>query len=283
MIPEGGLVPQCPDISINGQVFQCECGLPEFIGLIQNLINFSIYLAVMALVLTLVYVGFLLVTQGSKVMARTRAKRIVQSAVIGFVIAISAFMIVDLIMRTFAQDDNWANILSVEGGCVAPTGIPGGSGGGNGGNVEVPGRGGSGGSGGGMSHRDAVAELAAAGISVSSSGSCSDRTRSNCTSLEGIRSATIDQVIELREACDCSVVVTGGTEVGHEGGAYSHGTGYKIDVRSSSDVTKFIYDNLRRNGSRGNDPRYLDRCGNEYVEESTHWDISVTNGSCQLP
>lgn len=276
MIPEGGLVPQCPTIFVNGTELQCGCGLTELLTLFQNLINFSIYLAIMILTLVIVYIGFLLVTQGSNPTVRGKAKRIAQSAIIGFVIAISAFTIVDLVMRTFAQDSDWAGILGTDSGaCVDPQAVRVGSGGGSQ-NVVV----GSGGSG-DNSHAEALAQLEAAGIGISStSGSCSDRNDSTCTSLEGMRQSTIDQVILLREACDCSITVTGGTETGHTSGIYSHGRGYKIDLRLYSDLTKFIIDNLNRAGSRGSDPRYRDGCGNEYVREGDHWDIQVTNGAC---
>lgn len=42
------------------------------------------------------------------------------------------------------------------------------------------------------SNGDAVARLAAAGISVRSSGGCSDRNNGRCTSLDGIHSECID-------------------------------------------------------------------------------------------
>jgi len=53
-----------------------------------------------------------------------------------------------------------------------------------------------------------------AGITVSSSGRCSDRYRRSCTSLDQIRENTISGLIALKEASSCdNLVVTGGTEV----------------------------------------------------------------------
>lgn len=51
------------------------------------------------------------------------------------------------------------------------------------------------------------------GIRVSSSGGCSDRYNSRCTSLDSIRENTINGIITFKNANGCPVTITGGTEV----------------------------------------------------------------------
>lgn len=81
-------------------------------------------------------------------------------------------------------------------------------------------------------HAQAAAELKKAGISWTSSGSCSNWNRSTCTSFTNINKATIAGVIAFKKASGCAVVITGGTEVGHSSGTYSHRNGYSSTSRS---------------------------------------------------
>ena len=65
-----------------------------------------------------------------------------------------------------------------------------------------------------LTQAQAAAKLSAAGITTSSSGGCTTQSNPSCTSLSGIYSGTVDSVIVLKNACACSIVITGGTEVG---------------------------------------------------------------------
>ncbi len=121
-----------------------------------------------------------------------------------------------------------------------------------------------------LSHRTAAARLAEDGIPVRSSGNCSNRNRSNCTSLDQIRRPTIEGVRTLKRASRCAVVVTGGTETGHASGRYSHWNGYKIDLAMSSCLTNYIKRNYRSIG--GN--KWRSPAGNIYYYEGNHWDIT---------
>lgn len=121
-----------------------------------------------------------------------------------------------------------------------------------------------------MSHTAAKNKLSANGISVRSSGNCSDRNRSNCTSLSNIYSGTIDGVITLKNASGCAITVTGGTETGHASGTYSHWNGYKIDVAMSTCITNYVKRSFTSIG--GN--KWKSAAGNIYYYEGNHWDIT---------
>lgn len=51
------------------------------------------------------------------------------------------------------------------------------------------------------------------GITISSSGRCSNRNIKSCTSLDQIRENTVSGIINLKRKSGCKIVVTGGTEV----------------------------------------------------------------------
>jgi hypothetical protein len=126
-----------------------------------------------------------------------------------------------------------------------------------------------------LTQAQAAARLSAAGISVHSSGNCSTRSKSNCTSLEQINDSTISGIITLHSASGCAITITGGTEVGHASGTYSHYNGYKVDVDPTSCVTNYIHKNFAYQGKRSDGaPLYKSAAGNLYADEGSHWDIT---------
>ncbi|GAA0515959.1 hypothetical protein [Deinococcus depolymerans] len=125
-----------------------------------------------------------------------------------------------------------------------------------------------------LSDATARSRVTAAGIPVVSSGNCSVRSNASCTSLEQIYSGTIDGIITLKQASGCAVNITGGTEVGHASGTYSHYNGYKVDTSITTCVSNYITANFTYIGVRGDGaPQYRSAAGNIYARESNHWDI----------
>ena len=127
-----------------------------------------------------------------------------------------------------------------------------------------------------LSHSTATSRLRAAGITWSSSGGCSDRNKRNCTSLEQVNSATIQGAITLKNASRCALNVTGGTEVGHAPGTYSHWNGYKLDFALSTCLGNYITGNFASIG--GN--KWKAPSGNIYYRESDHWDVVFYSCGC---
>jgi hypothetical protein len=132
-----------------------------------------------------------------------------------------------------------------------------------------------------ITHADAASRLRAAGITWSSSGNCSDRYNSTCTSFEQIYSGTIDGIITLKRASGCAINVTGGTETGHAttgtapAPSYAtHWNGYKIDTSLSTCIQNYVNANFTRIQNRSNgDPQWQSAAGNIYAREWNHWDI----------
>ncbi|MEU8005269.1 hypothetical protein AB0B66_29275 [Catellatospora sp. NPDC049111] len=125
-----------------------------------------------------------------------------------------------------------------------------------------------------LSHRTTVDIFRDAGISIWSSGRCSDRDNPNCTSFERIRRSTVDGLLTLRKASKCDLRVTGGTETGHGSGTYTHWNGWKIDISKYDCVGRYIKRYFRYVGYiKGWGYQYKAPSGNVYTDEGNHWDI----------
>lgn len=158
------------------------------------------------------------------------------------------------------------------------------------------GGGGGGAAGPGLSESDARSRLLANGITVNA--------QPPQTSLNGIKQATIDEIIRMKKQCDawmkeyykndgsCNIIVTGGTENGpHAAGRCSHGNGYKIDLGLSPRLDEFIQKTYCCKNPKTNQCGICDRrigdgalmykspTGAIYARESDHWDIQA-NFAC---
>ena len=228
-----------------------DCQFCHLQTLAHNIINFLVFFAIVVAVLMFVFAGFLLVTAGANEGQLSKGKSIFWTVFIGLFIILAAWLIIDVLMKTFLNEGDFGPWNKLE--CAAGTSVSSVPGDGDGDGVvadspeeeiitEEPSIEGE-----TLSHGAAKSQLQAAGVTVFSSGNCSDPTKKNCTSLNGVRQSTIDEAIALKIACGCTVVVTGGTETGHtddEDGIFDHANGYKIDVdknvNDSDALTQYI-------------------------------------------
>lgn len=126
-----------------------------------------------------------------------------------------------------------------------------------------------------LTQAQAASRIRGAGIDVYSSGGCTNRNKSNCTSFDQINDSTVAGIITLKGASGCAITITGGTETGHASGTYSHWNGYKVDVSITSCVSSYITRNFTYQGKRGDGaPLYKSAAGNLYANEGNHWDIT---------
>ncbi|SHG51563.1 hypothetical protein SAMN05443575_2141 [Jatrophihabitans endophyticus] len=126
-----------------------------------------------------------------------------------------------------------------------------------------------------LSQAQAASQLSAAGITHSSSGGCTTRSNSTCTSYEQINQSTVDGAVTLKRASGCAINISGGTEVGHASGTYSHYNGYKIDISKNSCINGYITGSFTRIADRGDGyPQWRAASGNVYCDEGSHWDIT---------
>ncbi|CAG7719990.1 unnamed protein product [Allacma fusca] len=131
-----------------------------------------------------------------------------------------------------------------------------------------------------LTHSQALSQIQAAGVGISSSGGCSDRSKPTCTSLEQINVITINGVVTLKKSSGCSLTVTGGTEVGHASGTYSHYNGYKVDYSLNTCISGYITRSFTRIADRSDGAaQYRSAAGNIYALEGNHWDVTYHNNS----
>ncbi|NJQ03611.1 hypothetical protein HCK00_24605 [Streptomyces sp. PLAI1-29] len=133
-----------------------------------------------------------------------------------------------------------------------------------------------------LTHSQATTRLRNAGVSWTSSGGCSNRNQSNCTSFEQVNLATIQGAETLKSASGCALTITGGTETGHASGTYSHWNGYKLDYSLSTCVNNYVTGNFTYIGTRSDGAaQYRSGAGNIYAKEGNHWDVLYYNcGGC---
>ncbi len=132
-----------------------------------------------------------------------------------------------------------------------------------------------------VTQASAASQFSAAGITWSSSGNCTNRNNSTCTSFEGIRQATIDGGKTLKSASGCSLNITGGTETGHSNGTYSHWNGYKLDFTRTTCLTNWVHNTYTYIGQRSDGAaQYQAASGNIYADEGNHWDVTYYTCGC---
>ncbi|MEU4197273.1 hypothetical protein AB0E69_35615 [Kribbella sp. NPDC026611] len=133
-----------------------------------------------------------------------------------------------------------------------------------------------------LTQSQAASILSAAGITWSSSGNCTNRNNSTCTSFDQINDSTVYGVRTLKQASGCAINITGGTETGHASGTYSHWNGYKVDISKYTCVGNYIHNTFTRIADRGDGyPQWRSGAGNIYADEGSHWDITYYNcGGC---
>lgn len=126
-----------------------------------------------------------------------------------------------------------------------------------------------------MTQSAAASSLSSVGITWSSSGGCTTRSNPHCTSFDQINSGTVNGVKTLRTASGCAINITGGTEVGHASGTYSHYNGYKVDVSKNTCINNYVHNSFTQIANRGDGyPQWRSAAGNIYCDEGSHWDIT---------
>ncbi|NCN52205.1 hypothetical protein GW943_00105 [Candidatus Parcubacteria bacterium] len=245
-----------------------ECQACDVVKLADNIIGFLIQIGILIGVVIFAIAGFTMATSAGNASQVSKAKGMFTNVIVGFIILLAAWLIVDTVMKTFAKGNQsfgtWNEIQCTQQPVGTTPTAPTGTGGvGVGGSTNTSGK---------YSDAEARAALANANISVWES-------RPGATSLEGINQNVLNEVVRIKNECNCDVVVTGGTESGvHADGTYSHGNGYKIDIDDTAQVNSFITSNNTPNGTRS-DGAQMWKSSNGcsvYAKESNHWDILTT-------
>jgi hypothetical protein len=282
-------------------VNRCAAGWGAVIDVINRIIEFLITIAIVFVApLMIAYSGFLFVVNPVNASGKEQAKKILLNTVVGIVIALAGWLIVDAIMAVLYKPDTpiaggtlgvWSQLITSGGqpfcliqeaalknldqtnlgvtGVTAQGGVT---------TTAGPGQLKNGFALGCTASNDLNAnDLAGAGVTGRSTANCCTKTQSTCTSLDGMLQNTIDQIKNVQNKCG-GVTVTGGTEVGHasEGGTGSHSSGSKVDLGQNliSCITGTAGSSSVNPPSFGSS-QVKDKCGNIYTWEGNHTDIYV--------
>ncbi len=268
----------------------CPLGYGAVFSIVQKIMSDSVIVAGMLAVILIAYAGFLFVTNPASPSNLDKGKKVLTDTLIGFVIVVAAWLIVNSIISvvTTGSVASFTQLLQPSDSSLClpvakpaaitpkPTVTP------TSPVVVVPATG---------DEAAVRAQLAAAGINVNHVMCLVGSDGTGCTNVGGLQPTTIQQIINLKQACGsgCTVTVTGGSEPGHAVGTYSHGNGYKVDLGLGSMLDSYITQHMKYVGQRNGDgpgPAYTDSCNansynpsssNQYVKESNHWDIRITS------
>ncbi len=260
----GSLVPCGNDVNGNGIVDASEqCQACDAVELVQNIINFLVYIASFLAVLIFSWAGLIYVTAAGNPGKLGKAHQMFTDVLLGFIVVLAGWLVIDTVMKSLFVGSNldtstrqtfgpWNEIKCVEPPETAIDELP-----------EVP----PGTVGTYTDNRimqtDAETRLSAAGVSVKSG-----------ASLDGIQSHVIDEVIALNQSCNCNVFITEGTGGSHQVGEFSHANGFKLDLRTRDNPELVAYiRGLQPAGAWRDGTRlYRDRC-NTYAIEGNHVDM----------
>lgn len=110
-----------------------------------------------------------------------------------------------------------------------------------------------------LTHSQATSRFSSSGITWSSSGGCSNRNVSTCTSFDQLNLTSAQGAQTLKSATGCALNITGGTETGHASGTYSHWNGYKLDFAKTTCLTNYVKGTFSYIGLRGDGARSTSR------------------------
>lgn len=99
----GGIVPECGEV-VNGEITK-QCDFNYLLELVNNVINFALVtLATPLFALILIYVAWLYLSDMGSAENVTKAKHILKNALIGYLIALAAWLIVKTILASVGFD-----------------------------------------------------------------------------------------------------------------------------------------------------------------------------------
>ncbi len=254
ILAQGGFVP-CSGAT---------CSACDFIDMANKLIVWLFGVLFVLFAGLMAVAGFGLVTSGGNQSALDGAKTKFQNAIIGIIIVMAAWIIVDTLLRGVLKGDSgeiegygpWSEIKCQKQTTpteseIEPAGAVESGGGGSGTGVK-------------LSQADAVSKLSPAGISVKPG-----------AKLDGIQSHVIDGVIALNNECKCNITITEGTGGTHQPGDFSHANGYKLDLRTSNNpaLVNYVSTKFTPAGSWSNGTKLYKNGNATYAIEKDHIDV----------
>lgn len=206
----------------------------DLITLANNLIAFGVYFSVLVATVMFVYAGILYVTAAANQANLENARKIFGNVLLGLVIVLTAWLIVDIVLTVFTEKDFgfWSDIKCNEYAEVSQVNFD---------TISTT-----------PADQKTEAEnralIALLDVGVNNPNACPAGQTTGCTTTAGIKAQTIGYVGNTKKQCDevvgatCDITITGGSEGGHKGGTSpgSHGGGDKVDIRATQNVATYL-------------------------------------------
>ena len=268
------------------------CDICDFFVLLKNIINLILLIFASLATLAVIYIAFLFMFSGGSPAKITDAKGKLLLVVIGIFWVLGSWLVLNTILNLVIDKSvfpwPWNQVNCTVSKPTIPysaSKVSGGIGTGNS-DDSIFGGGSSGGGGARrgwegltLSEQEARKQLQQAGITINKNscpmGTSYQNVSGGCTSLNGVKTSTIEKAIQLKNECNCAIEITGGTEQGHAQGALSHSGGYKLDFQPNSALDSYIQKNFIYIGYRGDGAKqYRALDGSIYAREGNHWDTT---------
>jgi hypothetical protein len=247
-----------------------DCQFCNLVKGVNQVISFLVYASGIIAVCMFTWVGVKLILAQGNPGEMTKAKGMAWDVVVGFIITIAAFLIIDFLMKSFLNDEinsKWGPWNEVECG-------------------ELPGysqgeySGGPGGPGG--SRRFTGEESNLTDAQVRAGFTASTRVTSTAN-LGGVQQIVIDEVNRVTSECsECLVIITSARTGSHNcsRSRINHCNGYKIDISvSNNTLNAYIQSNGVEIARRSDGARQWQMGRAIYARESDHWDLVVNPAS----
>lgn len=225
----------------------------KFADYIPGVFRLMVSLATGLAVVMLIYAGIKYMSTDA-FGEKSEARGIIENALWGLLLAIGAWLIVFTIFPSGSGKlifDLKLDPIQIATG--TPTAIIG-----PGGTVTSTGT---------LSQTEAMSQLRAASIGIDGG-----------ILLDGVRQATINEVIRLKGTCtNCNITVTSTTGGVHNSGTCSHANGWKVDLRKEPNLDSYITRTYAKNPLKRSDGAdvYTAPSGALYALEGNHWDVVV--------
>lgn len=111
MAQEPGSIVQCGPPDANGNYpngnYTGPCDIDQFFILIHTLIKYAIYLSGLAVTVAIVYAAFMYLISAGEMEKLNKAKGAVKAAVIGLVIVLTGWLLINTLLQIFGVCPNW--------------------------------------------------------------------------------------------------------------------------------------------------------------------------------
>lgn len=260
--------------------------------LADNLVSFAVFFSTIVAAVMFAYAGILYVTASARAENLNQAKGIFGKVFLGFVFILGAWLMIDILLSVLTKEKQgfvfWSDIqCETRAERAVPLG-----------GIETVSE-----SGDERRETENRALLDTLNVDVNS-GRCAEGQTEGCTDTAGLSARTIGYAGDTKSDCDaalgreCGIVITGGSEGGHAGGANpgSHGGGDKIDLRANDDTKDYVKKQVEAGvfteveNPKFGEKQYVDtRTGAVWTFESKtivgrtieHYDVCTSN--CSAP